>query len=177
MGDELEAEFKTAPKQKGTFSFEEGSYSGEWIAKAMNLGEEDQYTINIREGIGTFTFPDGCVYEGEWSNDEMNGNGTMTFADGKVYQGGFKDNMFEGKGQYNWPDESYYNGSWKSNKFHGEGTYVTAKGRKFDGMFVFGSYNSASSYISTNPPTLEVGENDYLEKKPDVILEPEPLKT
>ena len=104
MSDEVEAEFRATPKSYSTFSFEGGIiYTGEWIKKAVNLGEEDQHTINVREGKGTLKFNDGSVYEGEWKDDKMEGKGRFTFSDGKIYEGYFKNNQFDGHGRYTWP--------------------------------------------------------------------------
>lgn len=59
-------------------------YDGEWRA-----GEATDTTIarGVKEGIGTFTYRNGSVYEGEWKNDKRNGKGKMTFADGRVSEG------------------------------------------------------------------------------------------
>jgi len=41
-------------------------------------------------GQGTYTFPDGQKYEGEWKDDEYHGQGTFTWSDGDKYVGEFK---------------------------------------------------------------------------------------
>ena len=37
--------------------------------------------------FGTFTFPNGDKYVGEWRDDSFNGQGTYTYADGRVKEG------------------------------------------------------------------------------------------
>ncbi len=211
MSEEVEAEFRATPKEYSTFSFQEGvSYTGEWIKKAVNLGEDDQRTINVREGKGTLKFKDGSVYEGEWLDDKMEGKGKLTFSDGKIYEGSFKNNQFHGHGRYTWPaytydenddeeeeqgegegdvnnevdedeDEStvlpYYEGDWKENKFHGQGVYLSPDGRKFKGVFVFGNFSSASSYVSTLPPTIDMNEENEFYKANEQKMEDIPQLT
>jgi hypothetical protein len=36
-------------------------------------------------GKGTFSWPDGRKYEGEYINDKKHGFGTFTFKDGRIY--------------------------------------------------------------------------------------------
>ena len=38
-------------------------------------------------GFGTFKWPDGMIYEGEYKNDMKDGIGKMTWPDGKIYYG------------------------------------------------------------------------------------------
>jgi hypothetical protein len=40
--------------------------------------------------FGTFTFPDGRKYVGEFKGGKRNGQGTFTWADGRKYVGEFK---------------------------------------------------------------------------------------
>ena len=42
-------------------------------------------------GEGTFTWPDGRKYEGEYLNDKKHGLGKFTHADGSKYNGNWKD--------------------------------------------------------------------------------------
>jgi len=42
---------------------------------------------NNIEGVGTFTWPDGRSYNGEWKDNMMHGQGTYTWMDGRKYIG------------------------------------------------------------------------------------------
>ena len=42
-------------------------------------------------GQGTFTYPDGNKYVGEFKNDNFDGQGTKTWSDGTKYVGEWKD--------------------------------------------------------------------------------------
>ncbi len=38
-------------------------------------------------GKGTYVFPNGNRFEGEWSNDVKNGYGILTYVNGEKYEG------------------------------------------------------------------------------------------
>jgi hypothetical protein len=40
-----------------------------------------------RNGLGTFVYPDGRIYVGEFKNGKRNGEGTLTRPEGKVQKG------------------------------------------------------------------------------------------
>ena len=42
-------------------------------------------------GGGTFTFPDGSIYEGEFKNGYQHGEGILTLTDGTSVKGLWKD--------------------------------------------------------------------------------------
>ena len=44
-------------------------------------------------GFGTFKWPDGKTYEGNYKNDVKDGEGTMTFSNGKSYKEVWKDGV------------------------------------------------------------------------------------
>ena len=59
----------------------------------------------------------------------MHGFGTFTWPDGRKYTGQFVDNYREGEGTYTWPDSSNYSGGWLRGKYHGSGTFSQASGK------------------------------------------------
>ena len=69
------------------------------------------------DGQGTFTYPNGEKYVGDWKNGKYHGHGTFTYPDGNMYVGEFKDDDMEGKGTYTWGKGNYegqiYLGVWK----------------------------------------------------------------
>ena len=50
------------------------------------------------DGQGTFTYPNGEKYEGDWKNGKYNGQGTYTWSDGEKYEWEFKDGNPNGQG-------------------------------------------------------------------------------
>lgn len=112
-------------------------------------------------GVGSFQFPNGSIYHGEWHffdgkkfrhglgslthcgesytgnwvRDIIEGQGKYTFGNGAVYEGKFKGGKYQGTGTFTWPDGSSYSGDWESNVMEGTGTFTTAEGDKYAGKF------------------------------------------
>jgi len=91
-------------------------------------------------GQGTFSYPDGSVYVGQWNNGKLDGQGTFSHADGSVYVGQWKDNMkngdrFDGQGTHTYPDGSKYVGRWKNSMRNGRGTYIRPDGSQYTGQW------------------------------------------
>ncbi len=67
--------------------------------------------------FGTFTFPDGARYVGEFKDNKYNGLGTWTFPDGRKYVGEFKDDEPNGQGiEYKADGTVTASGSWSNGK-------------------------------------------------------------
>ena len=82
--------------------------------------------------FGTFTFPSGNEYVGEWKDDKRHGHGASTFVDGGQHVGEYKDGKPNGHGTYTWADGDKYVGEYKDDKRHGHGTYIFGPG-EFEG--------------------------------------------
>lgn len=52
----------------------------------------------MRQGAGVLNFPDGRIFTGEFSIDNMNNYGHLTYPDGRVYVGYLKSEVPEGFG-------------------------------------------------------------------------------
>jgi hypothetical protein len=155
-------------------SHAKGKPAGKKDEKAEALVQE----VQVQYGKGSFSFPDGSKYEGdyqqgadniklrhgkgvftngperysgEWSGDKMNGQGIYEFASGAVYKGSFKNGFFDGEGVYKFPDGATYIGGWVSNKMHGRGEYTDAENVKWSGEFFNGMFDSGRSFISLRP--------------------------
>ncbi|MCK7513212.1 MAG: hypothetical protein MZV70_60420 [Desulfobacterales bacterium] len=98
----------TASNGKGTMVYSTGhKYTGEF-KNGLRDGEgfmtmpggrtlKGRFQFNtVFEG--TYTYPDGKVYTGQWELRERNGRGTLKYADGRVYDGEFKSGLRHGKG-------------------------------------------------------------------------------
>ncbi len=111
----------------------------------------------LRHGQGTYTYPSGEKYVGEWKNgNRWKGHGTYFNEGEKKYVGEWKDGKpWKGHGTYSLTGD-YYNckvikptglglenkckegkfvGEWKDGEFHGQGTLTWFDGRKFVGEF------------------------------------------
>ena len=67
-------------------------------------------------GQGKFSYPDGRMYEGQFTADKKNGQGLMVWPDGRKYQGGWKNGRQHGDGQIISADGSIQKGKWLDGK-------------------------------------------------------------
>ena len=67
--------------------------------------------------------------------DCKNGKGTFVWPDGKKYDGDWKEGERVGQGTSTWPDGAQYTGAYKNTKKHGEGTFIWPNGAKYSGNF------------------------------------------
>ena len=74
---------------------------------AVYLG---QWTSDLKErtGQGMQVWPDGSVYEGQWSLGKANGLGRLIHADGDVYEGQWQEDKAHGYGIFRGMDGAMY---------------------------------------------------------------------
>lgn len=78
--------------------------------------------------FGSYTFPSGSKYVGEFKANKLEGQGTYSFANGDKYVGEFKANMRNGKGTLTLVNGNKYIGEYKNGKRSGNGTLFAAGG-------------------------------------------------
>ena len=100
-----------------------------------------EFRYDKKHGQGTYTFPSGQKYVGEFRDDKANGQGTWTFPDGQKYVGEHKDDKANGQGTYTFPSGQKYVGEFRYDKKHGQGTYTFPSGQKYVGEFREGDYH------------------------------------
>jgi hypothetical protein len=91
---------------------------------------------DCQNGKGTYKWPSGGYYTGQWKNGERDGQGTYKFPKGAVYTGQFKDDALNGQGTYKWTEGDYYTGQFKDDMLNGQGTYKNKHGVTFKGIWV-----------------------------------------
>ena len=74
------------------------------LGSSLLLSKEGCIQGDCENGYGTYIFPSGQKYVGEWKNYLRNGHGTNTWSDGEKYVGEFKDGLNHGHGTYTWSD-------------------------------------------------------------------------
>ena len=100
--------------------------------------------------LGTFTWPDGDTYVGGFKDDRFNGQGTFTWSNGDTYVGGFKDSKRTGQGTYTLLNGDKYVGEYKDGKPNGQGTTTWADGNKYVGEYKDGKQNGQGTFTHAN---------------------------
>jgi TPR repeat protein len=102
-------------------------------------------------GAGSYTWPDGDHYEGEWRNGLPHGRGRYTDHAGVRYTGEFADGTRQGYGEQVGADE-IYRGEWQGDLRTGYGELVRRDGGAYSGDWVgdrfdgFGRFDGPDGY-------------------------------
>jgi hypothetical protein len=91
---------------------------------------------NCKNGIGTYKWSNGSVYEGQFKDGIQNGVGANKWSNGDVYKGQYKDGYINGTGTFKWSNGTVYVGKWKDSEMNGQGTYTNSNGVKSSGVWV-----------------------------------------
>lgn len=94
---------------------------------------------NKIQGKGTLYFANGDIYQGEWINNYREGVGKYIYSNGDVYRGEFKKSKFDGKGDMHYADGNIYQGEWKENLPNGTGQLRYVNGENYTGEFKNGN--------------------------------------
>jgi len=106
---------------------------------------------NCGNGIGTFHYPNGDKYSGEFRNAVINGRGTYQYKNGEKYVGEFKNGLLNGRGTYYYNSGNRYDGEWKNGKRHGQGSFFNVRrGDKYVGTYRNGRSNGQGIYYYSN---------------------------
>ncbi|MEO6977288.1 MAG: hypothetical protein ABI113_02885 [Mucilaginibacter sp.] len=82
---------------------------------------------NCITGFGSYKFPSGNVYTGNWVNRARQGNGKVQFANGDVLEGNFTNNEIV-SGTYKFSNGYSFNGTWNSKGDMYDGNYYSPSG-------------------------------------------------
>lgn len=102
---------------------------------------------NCENGEGTYRYPDGSEYSGEFRNAKMHGEGAYTYAGrGEKYVGEWRGGVINGQGTYYYRSGNRYQGEWRNGRKSGQGTYTYANGDKYVGDFENDQPNGQGTY-------------------------------
>ena len=71
---------------------------------------------DCKNGKGTYIFPSGAKYTGDFRNGECHGIGVCFYTDGSKYSGEWRDRYPEGKGTKTYVDGTKRTGNWRKGK-------------------------------------------------------------
>ena len=92
---------------------------------------EGYFKNDSLEGFGIGIFSNGGRFEGEWEKSEFK-IGTYYYPMGDIYEGEFKNNEKEGYGIFYYSDGTIYEGEWKSNYPEGYGILYCLSGNIYE---------------------------------------------
>ena len=104
---------------------------------------------------GTYAWPDGSYYVGEFKDNNRHGQGTHTYGPnskwaGDKYVGEFKDGKRTGQGSYTYSDGDIYVGEFKDGRRHGQGSYTWTDGRVEEGIWKNNEYAHSLASVTNN---------------------------
>jgi hypothetical protein len=113
------------------------------------------FRASLPYGKGSLLSRDGSIYHGDYVKGLKHGKGKMTYTNGDTYFGEFKNDIIAGQGKMNYRNKDSYYGSWHDGQSHGHGAYVFADGEQYIGEFVAGQFNGNGKLIRTDGSSYE----------------------
>ena len=107
---------------------------------------------NCENGQGTYRYPDGSEYSGDFRNAKMHGQGTYVYAGrGEKYVGEWRNGVINGQGTYYYRSGNRYDGQWRNGRKNGQGVYLYAnRGDRYEGQFANDRPNGQGTYYYSN---------------------------
>jgi hypothetical protein len=109
---------------------------------------DGQFSVGKPEGMGTGSWPGGDSYRGTWHEGLEHGHGELSRSDGSRYVGDFVKGYREGSGVEQSP-EGLYRGEWRADLPHGQGEFHGSDGAAYDGEWFEGRRQGFGHYTDT----------------------------
>lgn len=109
---------------------------------------------DCKNGKGTFAYPDGSKYIGNFVDNKLDGEGVWYYTNGDTYIGSFKNNYPHGKGKLLKNDKSSILGYWENGEYKNDTTKIESKfgctsGNCINGYGTFFYKENGSQYTGT----------------------------
>jgi len=101
---------------------------------------------DCKNGVGTYSWPNGDKYTGDFLGGQRTGQGTYLWVNGDKYIGAFRDSKLNGQGTLTWPNGGRYTGEFKDNQMSGQGTRTWPSGHRYAGEFKDGRLSGRGTY-------------------------------
>ncbi len=101
---------------------------------------------NCYDGQGTYVYPSGAKYSGQFRNGKINGEGVLYFSNGNRYSGNWVDHYRQGKGRLVFTNGDVYEGNFRRSKFHGHGVLAFSNGDSYQGEWADDVMHGEGSY-------------------------------
>jgi hypothetical protein len=102
---------------------------------------------------GTYIWPNGDKYSGQFINGKRTGIGTYIWSNKDKYSGEFFDGIRNGYGRYEWNNGAIFEGKWKL-------------GKEIEGIYY---YKNGTTKKITNTPNFQISTNDTLVRIENLI--------
>lgn len=99
-------------------------------------------------GKGTAKYPNGDVYEGDFSEGRRDGRGIYRYGNGDKFEGQWKENFKHGIGKMVYNGRGTYQGYWENGRRHGEGVFTYPNGDVYSGWWRYGEKEGTGTYLS-----------------------------
>lgn len=128
---------KARPTPESTEEEEKSAPASEGPATKNPAQSTNCISGSCDNGRGTYRYPDGSQYSGDFRNAKMHGQGTYVYAGrGEKYVGEWRNGVINGQGTYYYRSGNRYDGEWRNGRKQGQGTYIYAgRGEKYVGSF------------------------------------------
>ncbi len=98
---------------------------------------------DCKNGRGTYAYPDGSRYEGQFLNGSIHGAGTFYYYNGDRYVGQFRKGFKDGDGIMYYRDGTRLSGLWREGEFVNNGSLNTQR----EGCVSGDCYNGTGTYV------------------------------
>jgi hypothetical protein len=102
-------------------------------------------------GRGTWIWPNGNSYSGEYINGTKHGLGRTTDPSGTIYSGEFANDLPNGKGRLEFTNKTIFEATFKNGLFDGNVTTILPSGLSYTQTYTMGVRDNVSYYYFKGP--------------------------